>query len=390
MARPDLVPTLRELCIRVVSDTFEKRPTFVGLQAEDIKSITERLPLDLPLELAGDVIDDERYWWRRSTRRWRNSEVGAHGNSWKQLYFERNLQDALEQFDPEMSDLDQLRRLLSYSARFVRFLEITQLPSHLDLAHIFDCLDVSLCGLSLTYGMRDVGMDFERGLFGMRLPDCRSLARCLESCEALTCLSLSNNTLDDDGVRMLMSGMVDNLSVTHLDLSCNKIADRGVRALAKVLDSRCTITSLDLSDNVIHQEGGRALARALKQAPALTRLNLALNQIGDEGIRAISHVLQDAWGLTHLSLSANSGSNECVGELAALMQTNTVLRILDVSCNELGPASGPIILDALAQNEGLTKLDVRLCGLETEDMLRVEQALRQRQDAEITERVMGR
>lgn len=40
---------------------------------------------------------DEDYWKRRSSARWRNLEPSAHGNSWKQLYFEKNLQDALEQ-----------------------------------------------------------------------------------------------------------------------------------------------------------------------------------------------------------------------------------------------------------------------------------------------------
>jgi hypothetical protein len=39
-------------------------------------------------------------------------------------------------------------------------------------------------------------------------------------------------------VRMLASGLVGNLSVTHLNLSHNKVADRGVRALAKLLDQR--------------------------------------------------------------------------------------------------------------------------------------------------------
>lgn len=34
---------------------------------------------------------------------------------------------------------------------------------------------------------------------------------------------LSNNGLDDDKVRMLASGLVENLSVTHLNLSHNKV-----------------------------------------------------------------------------------------------------------------------------------------------------------------------
>lgn len=42
------------------------------------------------------LIMDEEYWRRRACARWRNCDPCAHGRSWKQLYFERNLQEALE------------------------------------------------------------------------------------------------------------------------------------------------------------------------------------------------------------------------------------------------------------------------------------------------------
>lgn len=47
-------------------------------------------------------------------------------------------------------------------------------------------------------------------------------------------------------VRMLASGLVENLSITHLSLAHNKVADRGVRALAKLLDGRSVISVLEL------------------------------------------------------------------------------------------------------------------------------------------------
>lgn len=53
--------------------------------------------------------------------------------SWKQLYFERNLVNALERYDPQTTELNALKRLCAFSKRFVRALHISQLPSHLDL-----------------------------------------------------------------------------------------------------------------------------------------------------------------------------------------------------------------------------------------------------------------
>lgn len=97
--------------------------------------------------------------------------------------------------------------------------------------------------------MRDVGMDYDRAVFGMKLSDCRSLARCLEYCESLVRLDLAANSLDDDKLRMLASGLVNNLSVVHVCLADNRIADRGVRAFAKLLHVNSVIQIVDLSNN---------------------------------------------------------------------------------------------------------------------------------------------
>lgn len=66
-------------------------------------------------------------------------------------------------------------------------------------------------------------MNYDRAMFGMKLPDCRSLAKTLEKAEALVSLSLPGNLLEDDKIRMIASGLVDNHSVVNLDLSHNKV-----------------------------------------------------------------------------------------------------------------------------------------------------------------------
>lgn len=44
--------------------------------------------------------------------------------------------------------------------------------------------------LTLAFGTKSLGMDYDRGLFGMQLADCRSLARTLAHTETLVHLDL--------------------------------------------------------------------------------------------------------------------------------------------------------------------------------------------------------
>jgi len=70
----------------------------------------------------------------------------------------------------------------------------------------------------------------------------------------LTSLALQSNLIDDDLMRILMSGLVKNLHITELDLAHNKLTNHGVRMLTKVIGKDSVLTRLDLSDNRIHAE----------------------------------------------------------------------------------------------------------------------------------------
>ena len=62
------------------------------------------------------------------------------------------------------------------------------------------CHPSSPSSLAVHYTLPNVGMEYDRSLFGMKLADCRALAKALETNETLTYLDLSNNALDDDKV----------------------------------------------------------------------------------------------------------------------------------------------------------------------------------------------
>ncbi|KAL3157874.1 hypothetical protein ABBQ32_012285 [Trebouxia sp. C0010 RCD-2024] len=302
MASPQVKP-LQEICLQTVAANFAVSPSLAYLPEAHLSKLISLLSLELPLELAGTVIDSEEYWKRRAISTWSNCQASGYCQSWKQLYFQRYVEAQLEKFDPATSDFNELKRLLTFSSKFVNSLHLQQLPSHLDLQIVFEAMRSGIAHFSLTYGLRNTGMNYDRAMFGMKLPDCRSLAKTLEKSETLVTLDLPGNLLEDDKIRMIASGLVDNHSVTSLDLSHNKIADRGVRALVKVLDSSNVVTFLDLQDN------------------------------------------------------------QTAEALSTVLRSNTTLREVDLSANSLGVAAGRILREAMAENMALERLDIRLSGV---------------------------
>lgn len=97
LTAPQLVPALRDLCISAVATGFRARPLLGNLSDACVQQVVDKLSPDLPLEIAAVLVEGESYWQRRAAGRWKNCDTLPHGSSWKQLYMERNLQEAIEQ-----------------------------------------------------------------------------------------------------------------------------------------------------------------------------------------------------------------------------------------------------------------------------------------------------
>ncbi|VEL36080.1 unnamed protein product [Protopolystoma xenopodis] len=162
-----------------------------------------------------------------------------------------------------------------------------------------DRLDISLVlaklpklsELTLSYTMKDCGMNFEWILFQFTGKDCLNLSRGVRAHSNLRVLVLTQSRVDCERCRVLVSHLLDHSTLQVLDLSHNLIADRGGRALGKLLNGRCQLVSLRLANNWLHGPGGQALAHALsKPACKLIELNLRLNRMQDDGGVAIGKV----------------------------------------------------------------------------------------------------
>merc|ERR1711907_740075 len=189
------------------------------------------------------------------------------------------------------------------------------------------------------------GMKYDRMLFGMKVSDAYCLAKSISQSESLTTLILQSNLIDDDLLRMLMTGLIKSSQITSLDLAHNKITNHGVRLLSKLLDKSSVLTSLNLADNQINTEGGRYLGRALRANESLVDMNLRLNRLMDDGGRMLLEGLCDTCKIMLMHI---------------LAEGNLLLESLDLSCNELTNRDLHDIAKAMEENEASISMDLRL------------------------------
>ncbi|KAG7454259.1 NACHT, LRR and PYD domains-containing protein 12-like [Solea senegalensis] len=211
---------------------------------------------------------------------------------------------------------------------------------------------------------------------------CEALSSVLSSVSSsLRHVDLSNNDLQDPGVKLLCDGLksphcsLETLRMSgcklserscealssvlssvssrlrHVDLSNNDLQDQGVKLLCDGLKSpHCSLETLSLSGCLVSEEGCSSLTSALNSNPShLRELDLSNNDLQDPGVKLLCDGLKSPHcSLETLRMSGcNLSERSCEALSSVLSSVSSRLRHVDLSNNDLQDQGVKLLCDGL-------------------------------------------
>ncbi|XP_073467652.1 NACHT, LRR and PYD domains-containing protein 3-like [Aquarana catesbeiana] len=194
---------------------------------------------------------------------------------------------------------------------------------------------------------------------------CDDLRSVLITNQSLTKLDLSYNKLKDSGIKLVCDGLRDpgctlqelslcecdlshlccdyfhsilitNRSLIKLDLSNNSLQDFGIKLLlAGIRDPGCTLQELSLQSCNLSPLCCDDLSSVLITNGSLTKLNLSGNKLQDSGIKLLCEGLRHpGCTLQELRVSDCKVTFSCCDDLCSVITTNRTLNILETTLDD--------------------------------------------------------
>uniref|UniRef100_H0XT48 Pyrin domain-containing protein n=1 Tax=Otolemur garnettii TaxID=30611 RepID=H0XT48_OTOGA len=231
---------------------------------------------------------------------------------------------------------------------------------------------------------------------------CPEIASILISSKKLKKLTLSNNPLKNDGVKILCDALFHpecvleslglyfccltercvayiarvlmfSTTLKHLDLSVNCLQNRAVLALTFPLSlPECHLQELELTGCFFNNEVCHYIASSLISNVHLRRLELGYNNLGDAGVESLCNALQHQdCKLETVGLEGCMLTSACCTTLASVFSSSKTLKKLNLIENNLGDEG----IMKLIQGLGHPSCVLELLGIGVSDLSAETQSL---------------
>ncbi|XP_008048251.1 NACHT, LRR and PYD domains-containing protein 11 [Carlito syrichta] len=292
---------------------------------------------------------------------------------------ERVLSKALRHPDCKLEMLS-----LSYLSAGSDFDDVFKAVVHNQNLHCLslNCMTISLRMFSLLHEVLSHPLCSIRHLSlmkcGLQPIVCGEIASFLVNSQNLRKLTLSNNPLSHDGVKILCNALLQpecalnslvllfccltadccypigrvllfSKTLVHLDLSVNCLRDRGMLALSLPLFlPTCPLRELELCGCFFTGEICQYIASIIISNENLKSLELGSNNIGDAGVEQLCHALRHPnCKLENIGLEENMLTGACCESLAYVLISNKTLKRLNLLNNKLGDEGIAKLLESL-------------------------------------------
>ncbi|XP_073700444.1 uncharacterized protein [Garra rufa] len=182
----------------------------------------------------------------------------------------------------------------------------------------------------------------------------------------LNTLQLCDCGLTEESCSALATVLRLSPSLKELDMSNNNLQDSGVKKLG-LENTNCTLEKLRLSNCSITEEGYKALASALRSNPShLIELDLTGNDPGQSGVKELSDLLHNEhFHLKTIRFLKSAAALEACNHLTKVLGTSPLLlKELDLSKDKLGYLNGEMLSALLMDSHSkVEKMKLNNCEL---------------------------
>ena len=187
-------------------------------------------------------------------------------------------------------------------------------------------------------------------------------------------LGLSNNSLNDDGVKIISKSLCQHTRLIAMDFQNNNITKKSVEALSSVISSNNELEALNLSNNQL-QLGAIKLATVLKTISLLKVLDLQNNSIPEEAADELAAAIRANSSLEELWLGGNHLGSSLVMIVDALKGITTLKKLSLGNNGNRSKELAPAIASIVTRNKLMERLSLNNSGLNDDGVIKIAESL---------------